>query len=260
MTDLVLSHQSADGVATVTLNDPGKLNALSPAMLDAVIGTFERLSSSPALRAVVLTGAGGKAFVGGADIRTMAGLDPTSGRAFITRLHQACDAVRQCPVPVIARIDGHALGGGLELAASCDLRVASTRSFFAMPEVRLGIPSVIETVLLPGLIGWGRTRLLVYTGRVVDAATALAWGLIEDLAEPESLDAAVERCTDEILLASDDAIRKQKSLLRAFERMSLDEGIAHSVQVFGQSWESPEPGRRMREHLETRAKAKAQRR
>ena len=145
--------------------------------------------------------------------------------------------------------------GGLEIAASCDLRFASTRSMFAMPEVRLGVPSVIETVLLPGLIGWGRTRLLVYTARAIDAKTAYDWGLVEELAEPADLDAAARRCIDEITLSDPDVIASKKRLVREWEGMTSDEGIAYSIDEFEDTWRRPEPGRRLQafvDHLEQR--------
>ena len=96
-------------------------------------------------------------------------------------------------MPVIARVNGYALGAGLEIAAACDLRIASSNAVFGMPEVKVGIPSVVEAALLPGLIGWGRTRELLLWGENIDAATALAWGLVEHVVAPGELNAAVER-------------------------------------------------------------------
>src|SRR6185437_11306337 len=103
-------------------------------------------------------------------------------------VHRCCDGFRRLPAPVIACIDGYALGAGLELAAACDLRVASDRAQFGMPEVRVGIPSVVEAALLPLLVGHGRARRLLLTGETIDAATALAWGLVDAVAPPERLD------------------------------------------------------------------------
>ncbi len=238
-----------NGIATLTLNRPAKLNALSTDMIAALLDTLRMLHQQPGLRAVILTGAGGKAFCGGAQVEALAALGPTSSRAFITSLHDICEAIRQLPVPVLARIDGHCIGAGLEIAAACDLRIASTRARFAMPEVRLGIPSVIEAVLLPGLIGWGRTRLLVYTGRVIDAATACDWGLLEDLVEPDALDAAVQRCVEEITASDADVIASQKHLMREWEGMTPAEGIALSIDAFEQTWQRPEPRRRLNEFV-----------
>ena len=129
----------------------------------------EALGEREDLRAVVLTGAGDKAFIGGADIFEMATLDAESAEGFITLVHRSCDCLRALPVPVIARINGYALGAGLEVAAACDLRIASSNAVFGMPEVKVGIPSVVEAALLPGLIGWGRTRELLLFGENIDA-------------------------------------------------------------------------------------------
>src|SRR5205823_3011964 len=158
-----------------------------------IVEAIERLEVDAALRLVVLRGAGERAFVGGADITELASLDRDSARDFITLVHRCCDGFRRLPVPVIARIDGYALGAGLELAAACDLRVASERAMFGMPEVRVGIPSVVEAALLPLLIGHGRARRLLLTGETIGAAEALAWGLVDAAVPPEELDAAVER-------------------------------------------------------------------
>ena len=247
------------GVATLTLNDPSKLNALSKPMIAGLSEHLLRLKNQPGLRAVILTGAGHKAFVGGANVHSMVDLDPVTGRRFITSVHEVCHAIRMLAVPVIARIDGHALGGGLEIAVSCDLRIASARSKFAMPEVRLGVPSVIETVLLPGLIGWGRTRMLVYTARSIDAKTAYDWGLVEEVTDPAQLDAAVRRCVDEIMESDADVIESQKRLVREWESMSIDNAIAYSIDEFEKTWHRPEPGKRMQafvRHLEERKAVK----
>ena len=115
-----------------------------------------------------------------------------SAEAFIARLHGACAAIRSLPVPVIARISGYCLGGGLEVAASCDLRVASEDSTFGMPEVNVGIPSVIEAALLPRLVGWGKARELVYTGLSISAAEAVSCGLVERVGQREVSAAVVE--------------------------------------------------------------------
>ena len=135
---------------------------------------------------MILTGAGERAFVGGADIAELAHLDRDTARDFISLVHRCCDGFRRLAAPVIARIDGYALGAGLELAAACDLRVASERAMFGMPEVRVGIPSVVEAALLPQLIGNGRARRLLLTGETIDAAQALDWGLIDAVAPPAS--------------------------------------------------------------------------
>ncbi len=193
----------ADGarVATVTVDRPAKLNILDPAAIAALERAVAGLASDDALRVAVLRGAGGRAFIGGADIEAMSTLRPASARGFITQLHRACEAIRRLPVPVIARIEGFALGAGLEIAASCDLRIAADSAKFGMPEVKVGIPSVIEAALLPRLIGWGRARWLLYTGEIIGAEVAESWGLVERVVAPADLDAAVEACVAAILAA-----------------------------------------------------------
>ena len=139
---------------------------------------------------MVLAGAGPKSFIVGADINEMAGINNAEqARAFITRLHQCCDAIRNLPVPVIARIHGYCFGGGLEIAAACDVRIASDAASFGMQEVKLGIPSVIEAALLPTLVGWGRAREIMLLGETFTAAEALAWRLVERVVPAAALDA-----------------------------------------------------------------------
>src|SRR5262249_39114110 len=179
------------------------------------------LHGDAALRAVVLTGAGERAFIGGADIATMAGLDPDGAVAFITSLHEAIAAVRAIPVPVIPRVNGYCLGAGLEVAAGCDLRVASSRAMFGMPEVKVGMPSVIEAALLPRLIGVGRSAELVLLGENIDAARALAIGLVEKVVPPDQLDAAVDAWIEAILAAGPQAARIPKAPMRRWGRRPL---------------------------------------
>jgi enoyl-CoA hydratase len=159
-------------VARITVNRPSKLNSLTPEAIAGLADTARRLQANEKLRAVVLTGAGDKAFVGGADIHTLASLDTRGARAFITSMHEAIAAVGAIPVPVIARINGWCLGAGLELAVGCDLLVAAEHAMFGMPEVKVGVPSVIEAALLPRLVGWGKAAELVLLGENIDAADA----------------------------------------------------------------------------------------
>jgi enoyl-CoA hydratase/carnithine racemase len=244
---VVTTSMDARGVATVTINRPAKLNAMSRAVVHELIAAAAALRADASLRAVILRGAGARAFVGGADIHDLAGLDAANATAFITQVHRACDGFRRLPVPVIARIQGHALGAGLELAAACDLRVASTDSWFGMPEVRIGVPSVVEAALLPHLIGWGRTRKLLLTGDPIDAATALQWGLIEELAAPDALDVAVERLLKPILASGREALRLQKELVLAWENLPMRDAVQAGIKSFRASFDTDEPHRMIAE-------------
>ena len=213
-------HADAGLVAHITIANPGKLNIVNRALMGELLAASARLAATAGLRAVVLTGEGGKAFIGGADIGEMAELDADTARDFITLLHRVCDGLRRLPVPVIARIDGYALGAGLEIAVSCDLRIASERATFGMPEVRVGIPSVIEAALLPGLIGCGRTRRLLLTGESVSAEEAVRWGLVEQVAPAAELDGAVVTMLDAILACGSNALRLQKELIRYWKTIA----------------------------------------
>jgi len=230
-------------VARLTLDNPGKLNVLGRAELQAIVDAMRAIGRNSRVRAVVVTGAGEKAFIGGAKIEELGALDPASARSFITLVHEACAAMRDCPLPVVARINGYCIGAGLELAAACDLRIAAANATFSMPEVRLAIPSVVEAALLPRLIGTGRARWLVMTGEGIDAEQALAWRLVEQVVPAESLDAALDRTLESILACDADALRAQKRLCHLWEEAPLDACVRTSIDEFARAYESGAPGR-----------------
>jgi len=233
------------GVVRLAVCNAGSLNILSSAVTDGVREGFERLAGDKEIRAVILIGQSEKSMIGGADIKEMATLDQKSAEAFITRLRDLCEAVRRFPAPVIARLPGWCLGGGLEVAAACDVRIAAHDAKFGMPEVKVGIPSVIHAALLPRLIGFGRARWLVMTAENIDAPTALAWGLVDRVATPGGLDDAVEHTVKALLECGGEALRIQKELCRGWEEMPLSESVSLSVGAFGRSFLTGEPQRMM---------------
>jgi enoyl-CoA hydratase/carnithine racemase len=253
------SLASGQRVAHVVIDNPRRANCLGSALMRRFQERLAGLADDVSLHALVLTGAGGRAFVGGADIDEMAGLDVEGARAFITQLHRCCEAVRRFPAPVIARIDGVVLGAGLELAAACDLRVASEASRFGMPEVHLGIPSVIEAALLPHLVGWGRARELLLLGDTFGAAQALQWGLVEKVVPAADLDAAVAGWLASLARGGTQALRTQKRLMHAWENLPRDEAITAGIDAFASSYRGGEPTRMMADFLAARAAAKARR-
>ncbi len=237
-------------VAHVTINNPQKLNAMNGTLMGAFADAMAELAADARLRAVVLTGAGPKAFIAGADIGEMAGIsDSAAARAFITRLHACCDAIRRCPVPVVARIQGYAFGAGIEIAASCDVRIASDRATFGMQEVKLGIPSVIEAALLPTLVGWGRAREIMYLGETFDASEALTWGLVEHVVPAAMLDAAVEAWIAKLLTSAPQAVRRQKQLMRQWEDLPLSAAVQAGIEAFAAAYRADAPPAAMREFL-----------
>jgi enoyl-CoA hydratase/carnithine racemase len=173
----------------------------------------------------------------------MAVMGRAGARDFITLVHGCCDCLRRCPAPVIARIDGYALGAGLEVAVSCDLRVATTRARFGMPEVKVGLPSVVEAALIPGLIGWGRARELLMTGETIDAGTALRWGLIERAVALEQLDREVDGIVASLLAAGPHAVRSQKRLMQQWENLPADRAIAAGIDALVGAFDTDEPKR-----------------
>lgn len=237
-------------LARVTVHNPARLNVLDGDLVRQLLTAFRHLGGERELRCVVLTGSGPRAFIGGADLRELAELTPETTHAFISRLHLACAAIRRLAVPVIARIRGYCLGAGVEIAASCDLRAASDDATFGMPEVRMGIPSVIEAALLPRLIGTGRTRELVYTGEPISAAVAERWGLVERVAPADDLDAAVQKWVDAIAAAGPHAIRLQKALAQRWDTLPLDHAVQVGIRSFATAYHTDEPRQRMRAFLD----------
>jgi enoyl-CoA hydratase/carnithine racemase len=230
-------------VARLVIDHRARGNSLDRPLLQEIADRLLMVAADPELRLAVLTGAGGRAFVGGADIAELAGLDRESARGFITLVHRCCAGLRRLPVPVIARIDGYALGAGLEIAVACDFRVASETATFGMPEVAIGIPSVVEAALLPALVGAGRARQLLLSGETIGAREALAWGLVHAVAPTEALDAAVERLAQPILAAGPRAIRLQKSLILEWEELPPAAAIARGIDAFARAYETEEPAR-----------------
>ncbi|WP_373375819.1 enoyl-CoA hydratase [Cupriavidus nantongensis] len=235
----------ARGIATITIREAGSLNILSTPVIASLTRAIEALAAQDALRVLVLRGTGDKGFIGGADIKEMAALDRASAEAFISGLRRLCDAVRHLPVPVIARMPGWCLGGGLELALACDLRIAADTAQLGMPEVKVGIPSVIHAALMPRLIGNARTAWMLLTGEIADAAEALQWGLVSRVVPLAELDLEVERVAALLAGFGPVAVRQQKRLLREWEDAPLEVSINNSVTEFGSAFDTGEPQQHM---------------
>jgi enoyl-CoA hydratase len=234
--DISWDRRPSGVVANVVFDNARRLNVLNPPALLDLTEAFLGLAREDDLRCVVFSGAGGRAFIGGADINHMTTMKhPEDGRRFLTMIHKLCQAIRDVPVPVICKAEGYTLGAGLEVAVSCDIRIAADNAFFGMPEVKVGVPSVVEAALLPRLIGWGRTSWMLLTAESIDAATAERWGLVEQVVPAAQLDAAVEHCVASIVEATPKAMRAQKRLMRRWERLSIDEGIQAGIDAMAQS-------------------------
>ena len=244
----------AGTIARITIDNPGKINVIDTAAMHALIAAFRDISALASLRAVILAGAGEQAFIGGVDINEMSALTPTTARTLIQNLHLVSVAIRACPAPVIARMHGYTLGGGLEIAAACDMRIAAEGAKFGMPETRIGLPSVIEAALLPQLIGWGATRRILLTGEIFGTAEALRWGLVEEVVPAAALDAAIGKITADILACGPRAIRLQKRLMQDWETLPPGGAIQAGIECFVESWRSPEPAEMMAAFLASKKK------
>src|SRR3954471_22755622 len=228
--------ESEGGVTRIFLNRPEKVNALHSALLDSLLKTFHVVAENREIRVVVLGGRG-KAFCGGADVQELSALNASNAGGFVLKIHAVCEAIRRLPVPVVARLHGAVIGAGLEIAAACDLRIAAEGTRFSMPEVRLGIPSVVEAALLPRLMGSGRAAWLVLTGEPIDAERAREWGLVESVAD--DVDRALSQVVDSLLAGDPAALRTQKALLQMWEEQPLAASVAASIERFGQAYTIP---------------------
>jgi enoyl-CoA hydratase len=242
----------AGRIAWITFDNPAKRNALGLAGKEQFIEVMTGVRHDASLRAVVISGAGDRSFVAGTDIGEMAGFDLAGVGASATRTHRACDSVRSCPVPVIARINGDCFGSGMELAACADLRVGADHARFGMPETRFGIPSGMEASVLPKLIGWGKAVELVLTGDHIDAQEAYRIGYLQRLVPSRDLDAAVERWLASLLACGPRAVRIQKRLVIDWDRMSTTDAARAGIQAYVDAYRTDEPRRLMTAFLERR--------
>jgi enoyl-CoA hydratase len=221
-------------IATLTINRPAALNALNRAVIDEIREVIDEMRADPAIRVLIVTGAGDRAFVAGADIAAMAAMSPIEGLDFAEAGHRVMDSLESLPIPVIAAVNGFALGGGLELALACDLIVAVENARFGQPEVNLGlIPGFGGTQRLARRIGLARAREAILTGDLFDAKNAYEWGLVNRLVAPGNLMAEVNKLAGKIAAKSAVALRQAKAALRAAMSSTQETGLAFEREAFG---------------------------
>jgi enoyl-CoA hydratase len=228
------------GIARVFLARTEKANALSSPFLAQLLESIGKLASQSELRAVVLAGRG-RTFCAGADVTELAQLDAGNAGGFVEAIHRVCQAIRGLPVPVVAKLHGAVIGAGLEIAAACDLRIAAEGTKFSMPEVKLGIPSVVEAALLPRLMGSGRAAWLVLTGEPIDARRAYEWQFLEELCPPEALDARTDALLKALVAADPEALKAQKRLCQLWDEAPLQESTRTSIELFAASYAGGRP-------------------
>ncbi len=235
MSTETLAVERDGAIATVTLNRPAVLNALNGRMLDELAEVFSAFGDDDALRAVIITGSGQKAFAAGADIAELNALpDVTGGEAQARRGQAITTALERLRVPVIAAVNGFALGGGCELAMACDIRIASENARFGQPEVNLGIlPGYGGTQRTVRLLGEGMAMYLCLTGEMIDAQTALRIGLVQRVVPLDELLTEARRIADAIVAKGPLAIAATKRAIVEGANLTLGEGLALEARLFG---------------------------
>jgi enoyl-CoA hydratase/carnithine racemase len=238
------------GVATVTLSRP-PLNLLEPGLIAELREALARLSEDSDVRVAVLR-AEGRGFSAGMDVKIFRDMDAAGGRALIESLRDAIELVHRAPFPTIAAVHGACLGGSFELALACDMRVAAEDAVFGLPEVRVGLPSVIHAALLPRLLAPAVAAELLLAGTTIDARAALAMGLLNRVAPAEGLTAATEELVQALLAAAPGAVRTQKQLMLRWREATLSEAISLSIDRFASAFETGEPREGAEAFLEKR--------
>ena len=250
-----LLYEVKDGVATLTLNRPTKLNAVNDAMREALAQRVQEINRDPGVRVVVVRGAGSRAFSAGSDIYETSGRTPLEKRDTVEM--EAPHLLRRCLKPVVAMIRGYALGGGLELALACDLRVASENAQFGLPEVTLGwIPGAGGTQYLPRLVGRGMAAYLLYTGERIDATQAKAAGLVDVLVPDDTLEAETARVAGLIARNRLEALVFLKSALRMADRASADVGVDYERELISLCYSFPDREARIRAFRERKPRGR----
>ena len=229
-----LLYEKRNGIGYVTVNRPEKLNALNRKTMDELHDCFQEIERDDEVRAVILTGAGEKAFVGGADINELAVQTPVEGKELSRRGQKILDLIEHLGKPVIAAVNGYALGGGCELALACTVRIASENARLGQPEVKLGlIPGYAGTQRLPRLVGKGRALEMVLSGEPVSAAEAYRIGLVNQVVPAQDLMATAEKLAQKILANAPLAVKFALEAVNHGLEMTQAEGQFLEANLFG---------------------------
>ena len=247
-----LKYEARDNIAYVTASRPSALNAINTKMIDELQQVLEEIKKDDSVRAVIITGEG-KAFIAGADIAEMGAMTPVEGYESIKHGSQVISSIEAMDKPVIAAINGFALGGGCELAMACDIRIASEKAQFGQPEVGLGIiPGFGGTQRLPKLVGKGMGKYLIMTGDYVKADEALRIGLVEKVVAPEELMAACEEIARKIISKAPIAIKAAKVAINNGIMLDTPAAVALESEAFGAVFASEDRVEGMKAFLEKR--------
>jgi enoyl-CoA hydratase len=243
----------SEGIATVTINRPSAMNAMTIATLGELEAVVTEIAGNQDIRAAILTGAGGKAFVAGADIAVMRDMTPTQARALALQAHRTYAAIERSPKPFIAAVNGYALGGGCELAMACDIRLASENAKFGQPEINIGsLPGVGGTQRLPRLVGKGRALEIILTGDMIDAREALRIGLVNRVVPQGELLGEARQLAGKIAAKGLVALKLCKEAVGNGLEMDLARACAYEAELFGYSFSTADQKEGMGAFLEKR--------
>ena len=253
MTYNTLLYEKEDGIGIVTINRPASLNALNGEVYTELYELFQEIEGDAGVRVVILTGSGEKAFVAGSDIVEMQPQTSTEINHFVEKCRIASDRIYTLSKPVIAAIDGYALGGGCELAMCCDLRIASEKARFGQPEINVGvIPGAGGTQRLTRLIGMTRAKELLYTGDMIDASTALNYGLVNKVVPADSLMTEAKELAGKLLTKSSRILSLAKTAATSGASMSLPDGLDLEAQCFALCFATEDQKEGMKAFMEKR--------
>lgn len=238
-------------LATIVLNRP-PLNLLTPDLILELRQALEQIEKEGQAGAVIVTGSGEHSLSSGVDVKEMKDLTVAGAKKFLSNLHETITKVRRLSLPVIAAVNGYCLGGALELVMACDLRLASEKAQFGLPEIRLGLPSVIEAALMVGLIGLGPAQELLYTGDLIAAPEAQRLGLVNRVVPQTELPAAARAVAERLLALSPTAVRAQKEIIYRWLTTDLESAMDHSIDTLALCFATDEPAEAIRAFLEKR--------
>lgn len=228
-----IKYEKKDQIAYITVNRPKQMNALNSVVLEELYDAFEKAGEDDEIRVILLTGEG-KAFVAGADIAEMSKMSPVEAREFGKKGHKLMNYIHNVETPVIAAINGFALGGGCELSMACDIRIASDKAKFGQPEVGLGlIPGFAGNLRLPRLVGKGMAKYMILTGEMIDAEDAFRIGLVQKVVPAEELMAEAEKIANKIIAQAPIAVKYAKDVINNGYDMDLKSASAYEVNTFG---------------------------
>ncbi len=226
--------EASDGTAVVTITREKALNALNAGVLQELKSAFQELDRDTKIRSVIITGAGDKAFVAGADIAAMREMSPEEAGQFAANGHSTMDTIAACSKPVIAAVNGFALGGGLELALSCDFIYASEKAKLGLPEVGLGLyPGFGGTQRLARAIGPAKAKELIFSARMISAQQGADWGIVNKICSPETLLDEAKKCAAEINSKGPVAVSLSKKVINEGKDEPIKAGLGIELKHFG---------------------------